>query len=62
MSINLDHAMAPTPELPDQAAKSGPELVPMWPELQAPGRWAMAYGGAIVAALLASHAYARGWL
>ena len=46
--------LAPQPDLPDQA----PEAVPMWPELQAPGRWAAIYGATFALAILASHLYA----
>lgn len=57
----LCSAFAPQPDLPDDTAPgSTPE--PMWPELQAPGRWALIYGAAIVAALGLSHACAAGWL
>lgn len=54
--------LVPSPELPDPAPETVPELVPMWPELQAPGRWALVYGAVFLAVLLGSHAYARGWL
>lgn len=54
---------APPPELPAlQPAASPPEAVPMWPELQRPGLAGALYGGAIVAALVLSHAFASGWL
>lgn len=50
--------LAPQPDLPSPA----PEVVPMWPELQRPGPWALVYAATLGGALLASHAVARGWL
>lgn len=50
--------LAPQPDLPEGT----PEVVRMWPELQAPGRWALVYGAVFAGTLLLSHAYAAGWL